>query len=321
MINFDVVSYDEIRDILESRDPSYSSIKDVIRPLFNAGKEFSKIYFLEINNSSFNDLQEAGKELSEKDKESLVVVYTNDNNFVNENVLNEALRSGWVMYADEDINDNSPITFMLLKTELQEDIYNVLHAKMLEFINSNDLKDNDNEIIGKIPYYISYAFIDKSSGSSVLTSLRYIVANFERPINDISDINEIYDKIAEVEKVDRESLFIFGFSKLGDSSVPSPDQFDYEEDKNPDQTDDSMNGDTMVFYCNRITYRLNGEEKIYDSYQNIDLCADEATRLLYAKSIIVQEENLTPEEAEELEILDVAPVDDQLDEEDYDEND
>lgn len=326
---FDVVSYDEVTDILNSKDQSYKILKDILSPIFNIGEEFSKLYFLDMDDvrtdrkssketysEIFKKFVDDAEKLSDNDENCIVVLYAQTIDMTDKDAFETAVKTNWFLYADSETDDDSPLTFMYTKTELQKKIHNILYNDMLDLLNRQGVMDNNmlpTMEDYKIPYYISYTIFEKvdKSGATAMRALKYIFVNFERPISNSDDIRAIIEKIAENEGVDPECIFIFGISRLGEDAVDYNNEDLDEMEYFGDEDDDNAPAlNTMPFFHNCITYRLNGEEKTYDSYQNIDISADEFTKIHLAKSIIIEEENLTPEEAEELEILGIDIIDD-----------
>lgn len=329
-IQFDRISSSEIDIVLNSE--SYSSdIHDILRPIKNTEVPITGVQYLNLDeidkfitldplrNDVFELLEPNMEEITKLRASDIFVIYSHKFD-IESDVFIKASEKSWSMIADEKYTNDSATIFMYCKSLIQQKVYSLIKDRMLEFINAKELEDEsfdeqnatDDEKMkylknnSKIMYYVAYAVMSDTG----IDAMQNMIISVRDYISTIEDIASLRTVISEKTQAPEDKIYIFSFSIMGN---PIEDD-DYEE------SDNDISTNTLSMFVNRITYKLNGEIKEYDSYQNIDLSSDEATKLHLAKSIIIEEENLTPEEAEYLEIINIELLGDgdYSDRDDYD---
>jgi len=326
-IPFSRVSYDEIPAILADKSQSdieMDELKFILSPVYNSGIEFDNVYYCKLDNiDEFNSLEDKsyifkyikkyGEELSASNPEDLVIVFSSSFDNESENLYQRAHDLNWNMIADESTDIESGVIFMYVFTEKQTAIYKAIEKNLIEIAHAEgliseeeytkDMTDEEKSEYLKqngdspVIYYVSYGIMGDKGLENIVISLKGY-------ISDINDIAAVRSVIAKNKNVDDNKIFIFGFSIFGNPSTEESEMEDIE-DYNEEYDNQDTIGPKLGFFCNRITYRINGEERVYDSWQNIDLCSDEKTTEHFAKSIIANQEGLTEEELANVEIIDV----------------
>lgn len=339
-IKFDKISYPEIADILADHSSArMEELKSAIAPVYDSGIEFDNIYYLNLDDLSdfdaledksyvFKYLKKYGEELSSSNGTNgndIIIVFSHKFDDKAENLYQRAYDLNWVMIADENMNDDSPLVFMYVFTQKQTAVYKVIEAKLLEILKDSGLVPAEDQQTSKygegmtdsdkmkylqsdgntILYYVAYCVMGEKS----IEAMENMIISLASYINTIEDIAYIRSVIAEKKQCTEDRIYIFSFSIMGHplGQEEPDDNYNYQDEvaDNNLNTPNKMNNDISV-YVNRITYRINGgEEKIYDSYQNIDLSSDEASKYHLAESVIVEEENLSEEDAASIEIISV----------------
>ena len=139
-------------------------------------------------------------------------------------------------------------------------------------------------------------------------------------ISSIDDIATVRHVIAERRGVKDEEIYLFGFSLMGSPVPVTPvyneeedpeSQVDYEKTVYNNSSEKYSMSSKISFNVNRIVYTLDGVRKFYDSYQDVDLCTDFASRNHLAESIIMEQEGLTDADTFDLKILSVTNITDE----------
>ena len=154
-------------------------------------------------------------------------------------------------------------------------------------------------------YYVSFIVNGKASKLDIKDEnalpVRGAMITLSSYIDNMNDVDTVRNTIAEqIGMENPEELLILGFSPFGDFKTPienietndeveQVEEFNYGAPENKGKY--KMN--SLIHY-NRIYFTLNGEHHWLDSYQDIDLSTDFASRNKLAESIVIDELGLDP---------------------------
>lgn len=330
-VPFSRISYAEIPDILTDKSESeiMKELKAILSPVYNSSIVFDNVYYSKLDNiDEFNNLKDKsyifryikryGESFSDTNPNDLIIVYSPSFDSDSEILYKRAHDLNWNMIADESTDIESGLIFMYVFTEKQNAVYKTIQQNLIEIAHAEGiiseeeytknmtdeekveyLKQEDGPTI---IYYVSYGIM----GEKAIEDLGNIIISLKDYISTMNDIIEIRSIIANNKQVRDEQVLIFAFSLMG-NPLDGIDPESFIDNSLADNLSDQEDpiGTGLGFYCNRITYRFNDKERVYDSWQNIDICADEKSTEHLAKSIIADHEGLTEEELAEVEIINV----------------
>ena len=154
--------------------------------------------------------------------------------------------------------------------------------------------DNDNFYYD---YYVTYKAIDEDKA---------LVIRSQNPITTADAISSMVVQLAEKEQVETEQIFLYGFSLMNIF-----DGMEVYEDKVEDQEETSINTidqDNSVhsIYVFSIHYKQNGELKELQNAINIDITADDSTKLELAESLVRDQDSVSDED--DIEIVEITKL-------------
>lgn len=294
-------------------------------------------YYFGVIREEVNQMREEGKVTPE----DIVVLFTNNDGETYIELENEdtikAYDNNFVVYSD-GVNIPNMFRFIAIDTELEKTICAKIidnarenagqepftDEEMDKFLNHDPIPEelNKEEMLKQIEadedkyrYYVSFIINGKASNIEADENklpIRAAVISLTSYINSMDDIMFLRDTLADQMGMENpEELFIVSFSPMGDFKTPS--EIDGGEEtqelSGTHEYGPKMNSSLTLgglIHYNRIYFTLNGEKKWIDSYQDIDLSTDFATKHKLAETIVIDELGLDPNGNYTLEIDDIV---------------
>lgn len=181
---------------------------------------------------------------------------------------------------------------------------------ILKFIHINKDEKKEDKKMDKddfyYDYYVTYSIAKDVGANGIFKEDKALVIRSQSAIMSSEDVSSVVIQLAQKENVDSNQIFLYGFSLMNIlDGIESLEDETEEKEEIKTFLEDQI-GTFSSIYVFSIHYKQNGELKELQNATNIDITADDETKLELAESLVRDQDSVSDED--EIEIVEITKL-------------